>query len=293
MAAKEKKGLGLGLDALFAAGGYEEDEAEDQLLTLPVRKIEPREDQPRERFEEEALQELAASIEQYGLIQPVVVRKLPSGYYQIVAGERRWRASRLAGLTEIPVRVIQADDRRTAELALVENLQREDLNPIEEARGYQTLMKDYGLTQEETARSVGRSRPAVTNALRLLNLSAPVLKLVEEGSLSAGHARALIPIGDEEKQLSAARQVIDRGLSVRKTEQLAARLAKEEALPEEPVPALRVDYAKEVSEELTRQLGRRVRLTEGKRTGKIELEYYGADDREVLIEALRKIQGGK
>ncbi len=289
MAAKEKKGLGLGLDALFGAGGLEE-EQDEELLTLPIGKVEPRKDQPRERFDETALQELAESIAQYGLIQPVVVRRLDSGYYQIIAGERRWRASRLAGLREIPVRVIQADDRRTAELALVENLQREDLNPIEEARGYKTLIEDYGLTQEEAARSVGRSRPAVSNALRLLSLSPAVLRLVEDGSLSAGHARALVPLTEERIQLAAARQVVEKNLSVRRTELLAARLQKEQAEPQAE-PGVRVDYAKEVSEELTRLLGRKVRLTDGRRTGKIELEFYGADDREVLIGMLRTLKG--
>ena len=203
MAKKEKKGLGLGLDALFAANDLED--AEGELLLLPVSRVEPREAQPRKSFDEEALQALADSIAQYGLIQPIVARKLDSGYYQIIAGERRWRAARLAGLSEVPVRVLTADDRRTAELALVENLQREDLNPIEEAKGYKTLMEDYGLTQEETARSVGRSRPAVANALRLLSLSPAVMELVEKKELSAGHARALLPLGSEKLQLEAAR----------------------------------------------------------------------------------------
>ena len=289
MAAKEKKGLGAGLDILFGADEFEEEQG-SELMTLPISKVEPRQDQPRERFDEAALQELAESIGQYGVIQPVVARKLDTGYYQIIAGERRWRASRLAGLQEIPVRVIEADDRRTAELALVENLQREDLNPIEEAKGYKTLIEEYGLTQEEAAKSAGRSRPAVTNALRLLNLSAGVLKLVEEGKLSAGHARALIPIADPDKQLAAANEVIEKSLSVRRTEQLAVRLAKE--TPEEKESAeIRVDYAREVSEELTKLLGRKVRLTDGRRTGKIELEFYGADDREALIHALKAIKG--
>ena len=170
MAAKEKKGLGTGLGVLFGADEFD-DEAEQ--LTLPISKVEPRSEQPREYFDQEALEALADSIRQYGLIQPITVRKLDSGYYQIIAGERRWRASRLAGLTEVPVRVIEADDRRTAELALVENLQREDLNPIEEAKGYKLLIEEYGLTQEDAARSVGRSRPAVTNAMRLLMLPPP------------------------------------------------------------------------------------------------------------------------
>lgn len=284
MAAKEKKGLGLGLDALFAANDLEE--AEGELLTLPIAKVEPREAQPRKNFDEEALQALADSIAQYGLIQPIVARKLDSGYYQIIAGERRWRASRMAGLDEVPVRVITADDRRTAELALVENLQREDLNPIEEAKGYKTLMEDYGLTQEETAKSVGRSRPAVANSLRLLSLSPRVMDLVEKKELSAGHARALLPLNSEKLQWDAAQEVLKKSLSVRRTEQLAARLSREPA-PGKPVDPLAVNYAAEVAEELSKLLGRKVRLVEGARGGKIELEYYDADDRENLIDALR------
>ena len=284
MAAKEKKGLGLGLDALFAANDLEE--AEGELLTLPIAKVEPREEQPRKRFDEEALQALADSIAQYGLIQPIVARKLDSGYYQIIAGERRWRASRLAGLTEVPVRVITADDRRTAELALVENLQREDLNPIEEAKGYKTLMEDYGLTQEETAKSVGRSRPAVANSLRLLSLSPKVMELVEKKELSAGHARALLPLSSEKLQWDAAQEVLKKSLSVRRTEQLAARMSRS-PVPEKPADPLAVNYAAEVAEELSKLLGRKVRLVEGAKGGKIELDYYDANDRENLIDALR------
>jgi len=284
--AKEKKALGIGLDVLFGGENYEEDGSE--LLNLPIAKVEPREEQPREYFDEKALQDLADSIAQYGLIQPIVARKLDSGYYQIIAGERRWRASRMAGLEEIPVRVIQADDRRTAELALVENLLREDLNPIEEAKGYQSLIQDYGLTQEEAARSVGRSRPAITNSLRLLSLSPAVMELVEKKELSAGHARALIPIIDAGKQLDAAREVITKSLSVRRTEQLANRLLREPKKTENTVNPLAVDYAAEISDELSKLLGRKVRLMEGRKGGKIELEYYDADDREKLIADLRK-----
>ena len=286
--AKEKKGLGAGLDILF--GGDEPEEEAAELLTLPISKVEPRADQPRANFDEDSLQELAESIEQYGLIQPILVRKLDSGYYQIIAGERRWRASRLAGLTEIPVRIIEADDRRTAELALVENLQREDLNPIEEAKGYRSLMEDYGLSQEETARSVGRSRPAITNALRLLSLSPMVMEMVEKGKLSAGHARALVPITDDRRQLDAAEQVVKRALSVRKTELLAGKIIKEGNAPAaEKDAGLTVDYAAELSAELSALLGRKVQLIDGRRSGKIELSFYGPDDREALIEALRKI----
>ena len=291
MAAKEKKGLGTGLDVLFAANELEEPEGE--LLTLPISKVEPREAQPRKRFDEEALQELADSIARYGLIQPIVARKLDSGYYQIIAGERRWRASRMAGLTEVPVRVLEADDRRTAALALVENLQREDLNPIEEARGYRTLMEDYGLTQEETARSVGRSRPAVANALRLLSLSPAVMELVEKRQLSAGHARAILPLPGEKQQLELAREVLKKSLTVRRTEQLVARMGKAGAAGGQKEDPLAVNYAAEVGEELSRLLGRKVRLLEARRGGRIELDYYDPEDRERLIEALRGLAGRK
>ena len=289
MAAKNMKGLGTGLGVLFGQDDLEDKES--QLLSLPITKVEPRMEQPRQYFDEAALQDLADSISQYGLIQPITVRKLDNGYYQIIAGERRWRAARLAGLHEVPVRIIEADDRRTAELALVENLQREDLNPVEEAKGYKTLMEEYGLTQEETAKSVGRSRPAITNALRLLSLSKPVLELLEKGELSAGHARALVPIENQEKQLLAAMEVIEKGLSVRKTEQLAARLSREQEVSQEedkPSKGIKVDYSAEVSRQLTAALGRKVKLVDGKKTGRIEIEFYNADDREALIELLNK-----
>ncbi len=288
MAAKEKKGLGTGLGALFGDDIFE-DEAQE-ITTLPITKVEPRKEQPREYFDEAALEELSESIAQFGLIQPIVVRKLDTGYYQIIAGERRWRASRMAGLKEVPVRIIEADDRRTAEIALVENLQREDLNPIEEAKGYKTLIEVYGMTQEEAAKSVGRSRPAITNSMRLLSLSDEVLSLVEKGKLSAGHARALVPITDAKKQLAAANEVIDKGLSVRRTEELAAKAQKPESPAKPKSVGVSVDYAAEVSKELTALLGRRVQLTDGKKTGKIELEFYGSDDREALIEKLKKLK---
>lgn len=286
MATKEKKGLGTGLGVLFGADEYD-DEAEQ--LTLPIAKVEPRSEQPREYFDQEALEALADSIRQYGLIQPITVRKLDSGYYQIIAGERRWRASRLAGLTEVPVRVIEADDRRTAELALVENLQREDLNPIEEAKGYKLLIEEYGLTQEEAARSVGRSRPAVTNAMRLLMLTPQVMEMVEKGELSAGHARAILTVSEPSKQLAAANEIIRKNYSVRKAEQLAAKIFRESQQTKEESREINVDYAAEVSNELSKKLGRKVRLIEGKRNGKIEIEFYGADDREALIEKLLKL----
>ena len=288
MAVKEKRGLGIGLDALF--GPDLKAVQEKQIQTLPLSRIEPRQDQPRDQFDEDRLQDLAASIARHGLIQPVIVRHLPNGDYQIIAGERRWRAARIAGLSEIPVRVLEADDRSVAELALVENLQREDLNPMEEARGYQKLISDYSLTQEEAAAGVGKSRSAVTNALRLLNLSAPVADLVERGALSAGHARALLAVEDPVLQLSAAKQVLEKSLSVRKAEQLAAKLAKQSsAPPSSPEEGPFVDYAAALSDELSSLLGRRVALTEKKNRGKIELFYDNADDRESLIAALRSL----
>ena len=286
MAAKEKKGLGAGLGALF---GEENVQGED-VSTLPLAKIEPRTEQPREFFDEEALQSLADSIARYGLIQPITVRPLPSGYYQIIAGERRWRAARLAGLTEVPVRMMEADDRTTAELALVENLQREDLNPIEEAKGYQLLIEEYGFTQEEAAKSVGKSRPAVANALRLLNLAPEVMRLVETGELSAGHARALVSVSEPGLQLQAAKEILSKALSVRKAEALAAKVLKKSREEEkEDAPEDGVDYAKEVSSELSKLFGRKVSLKDKKGNGNIELEYYGADDREFLIEKLKKL----
>ena len=289
MAAREKKGLGTGLGALFGESNFDENESE--LITLPISKVEPRLEQPREYFDEGALQDLADSIAQYGLIQPITARRLPSGYYQIIAGERRCRAARMAGLSEVPVRVIEADDRRTAELALVENLQREDLNPIEEAKGYKTLIEDYGLTQEEAAKSVGRSRPAVTNAIRLLSLSPAVLKMVEQGQLSAGHARALIPINDGSKQLAAAEEVIKKNLSVRNTEQLAAKLVREKEDEEAADDGkISVDYSAEVSNDLSQYLGRKVKLVNGRKNGRIEIAFYGADDREALIQLLKKLK---
>ncbi|MFQ9554557.1 MAG: ParB/RepB/Spo0J family partition protein [Oscillospiraceae bacterium] len=207
-----KKGLGMGLGALFGeeypSPQPEREETAPDLL--PIEKIEPRADQPRKRFDPEALEMLAESIRTYGLIQPITVRPLDSGFYQIIAGERRWRASRMAGLKEVPVRILTADEQRAMEMALVENLQREDLNPIEEAKGYRALQDVYGMTQDDVAQSVGKSRPAVANATRLLALSEPVLKLVEDGTLSAGHARALLPLGDPEMQLAAAKTVIER-----------------------------------------------------------------------------------
>lgn len=285
----QKRGLGTGLGALFGESimGNELEGA----IMVPISKVEPRSDQPRKTFDEESLQELAESIARIGMIQPITVRKLEGGYYQIIAGERRWRASRIAGLTEVPVRVLDADDRRSMEIALVENLQREDLNPIEEARGFRVLMEEYGMTQEEAARSVGKSRPAVANALRLLGLSSELMEMVEETTLSAGHARALLVISDQELRLDTAKKVVEEGLSVRQTEKLANKLAEDEKKvkivtekPEEKTVS--VDYVADAERQLGAALGRRVYIKDSRKKGKIELEYYGAEDREALIQAL-------
>lgn len=291
MAKEMKKGLGRGLSELFG-DDILDNESEGELVYAPIAKVEPRAEQPRNRFDDEALQELADSIAQYGLIQPITVRRREGGFYQIIAGERRWRACRMAGLVEVPVRVIEADDRRVAELALVENLQREDLNPIEEALGYKSLIEEYGLTQEEASKSVGRSRPAIANALRLLSLSSDVLPLVEDGSLSAGHARALLPLSAPNEQLKAARAVIDGSLSVRKTEQLVSKTLKklaEEEIEQDKTNELMVDYIAETEDYLSRSLSRKVGIEQKRKGGRIVLEFYDSDDREALIANLARM----
>ena len=285
MASNSKKGLGTGLGALL--GGDIVAESGAKQATLPIAKVEPKADQPRSHFDEVALRELSDSIAQHGMIQPITVRKLPTGYYQIIAGERRWRAARMAGLTEVPVNIIEADDRLAAELALVENLQRTDLNPVEEARGYQTLIKVYGLTQEEAAQSVGKSRPTVTNAMRLLALPEEVLTMLEAGELSAGHARALLAIEDDAVKIEAAKLIVAKGMSVRQTEALAVSLGRKKE-KEDKKPA-GIDYLALAAKQLEDSLGRRVKMTEGKNGGKIEIDYYDADDREALMDALRSI----
>ncbi|MCU6751375.1 Probable chromosome-partitioning protein parB [uncultured Oscillibacter sp.] len=256
-------------------------------LYLPISQVESCSSQPRKHFDEASLAELADSIREHGIIQPLTVRKLASGYYQIIAGERRWRAARLAGLQEVPVIVMEADDRKAAELAMIENLQREDLNPIEEAAGFQSLMETYHMTQAEAASRVGKSRSAVANALRLLSLTPPVAKLVEEGKLSAGHARALLPLSPA-LQENAAGAVISGGLSVRQTEALAKRLSLEK--PEKAPAPKGIDYAAEAQKELSSKLGRGVRIVTGRKKGRIELEYYGIDDLNDLLEALAMLR---
>ena len=282
MASKKPSGLGRGLGALL--GDDVMNTGTQGAMYLPISEVESNSAQPRKFFDEAALAELADSIRQHGIIQPLTVRGLSSGYYQIIAGERRWRAARLAGLSEVPVTVIEADDRKAAELAMIENLQREDLNPMEEAAGYRSLIDQHHMTQEEAAGRVGKSRSAVTNALRLLELAPAVQNQVEAGLLSAGHARALVPLSPTQ-QVQAANTIIEGGLSVRQTEALAKRLSAGEK-PEKKAPADEVDYAAVAQKELSSQLGRGVKIVNGRKKGRIELEYYGMDDLNDLLEAL-------
>lgn len=281
MASKKPSGLGRGLGALLGEEALKSEAAGS--LYVDISQVEPCASQPRKAFDEAALAELAESIRIHGIIQPLTVRKLSSGYYQIIAGERRWRAARLADLREVPVVVVEADDRKAAELAMIENLQREDLNPMEEASGFHTLIETYHMTQEEAAAQVGKSRSAVANALRLLSLAPSVAALVESGKLSAGHARALVPLSPA-LQERAAEAVVSGGLSVRQTEALAKRLSADKK--PEKAPPTGPDYTAEAQKDLSSKLGRGVRIVTGRKKGRIELEYYGVDDLNDLLEAL-------
>ena len=289
MASKRPSGLGKGLGALLGDDVMKTESSGS--LSLPISQVESYSGQPRKHFDEESLQELADSITEHGIIQPLTVRKLSSGYYQIIAGERRWRAARLAGLQEVPVIVMEADDRKAAELAMIENLQREDLNPMEEAAGFQSLIETYHMTQEEAAQRVGKSRSAVTNALRLLGLSPSVRKLVEENKLTAGHARALVPLSPS-LQESAANAIIAGGLSVRQTEALVKWLSAEKKESKKPRND-EVDYLAEAQNELKAKLCRGVKIVSGRKKGRIELEYYGLDDLNDLLDALALIKINK
>ena len=288
MASKSNnKGLGKGLGALL--GDFaEEPISSSAYQMLPIYKVEPNPDQPRQDFDEEELQQLADSIAVHGVIQPLTVREMPNGYYQIIAGERRWRAARMADLNDIPVVIIEADDKKAMELALIENLQRQDLNPVEEALGYQTLINEYGLTQEETAKQVGKSRPAVANALRLLGLCPEVLEKLRAGELTAGHARAVLQLKSEKKQLEAAKKIIALNLSVRQAETLCKNMEKEPKPEKKEVFA--VDYVAECEKQLSKHLGRGVKIVNGKKKGRFELEFYGQEDLQKLLDALMNIQ---
>lgn len=288
-----ERGLGKGLGALLGDAALQSQEGGS--VSLPLAQVEPGLKQPRKRFDEETLADLADSIRTHGIIQPLTVRRLSSGYYQIIAGERRWRAAKLAGLSEVPAVIIEADDRKVMELGLIENLQREDLNPMEEAMGYRTLMEEYGLTQEETAQRVGKSRPAIANALRLIALPDAIRHLVEEGQLSAGHARALLSISSSTFQKKLAQKIIAEGLSVRQTEALAKRFAREEA-QEETAYAAPPDpmklYRDAAAKDLTTRWGRKVSITMGPKKGKLEFEFYNDEDLTELLDRLSDLRGG-
>lgn len=290
--ASAKKGLGGGLSNLFgddAAASLSENGAADSITQLPLTKIERNPNQPRKKFDQQALEELAESIRLHGVITPITVRHgEKDGYYQIIAGERRWRAARLAGLKEIPAMVLEVGEGEVMELALIENLQRQDLNPIEEAEGYDRLMQQFGLTQEEIANRVVKSRSAVANALRLLGLPDEVRTMVADGKLSGGHARAVLAVSDEDKRVEAARQMV--GMSVRQAEALAKRLNKKSSVKPPQPEAFSVDYVADVEKELESVLGRKISIQQGKNSGQLTLEYYGADDLERLIEALRSLR---
>ncbi len=286
---KMELGLGRGLNSLL--GDPELSQQESGSVTLPISQVEPGLNQPRKRFDPESLEDLAQSIRQHGIIQPLTVRRLPSGYYQIIAGERRWRAAKMAGLPEVPAIIIEADDRKVMELGLIENLQREDLNPAEEARGYQSLMEEYGLTQDQVAERMGKSRPAIANTLRLLSLCPEVLKMVEEEALSAGHARALLSLPSPKLQLEAAKKVVAEGLSVRQTEALVKALQREK----KDKPKLSDEialYLGEAEKTLSGHLGRKVKIAHKGKKGRIELEYYNVQDLEALLAALDAMGGG-
>ena len=285
--ATKQRGLGRGLGALI--DDFSPNSGQETITKLPLQKVEPNPNQPRRSFDEEELQALADSIAEHGILQPLAVRALDGGFYQIIAGERRWRAARMAGLSEVPVVVLEADDRTVMELALIENLQRQDLNPMEEAEGYRVLMEDYGLTQEQAAARVGKSRPAVTNALRLLALPDEVREMVENGTLSAGHARAVLSLPNERLQKAAAQKIIALRLSVRQAEAMCKRMAAGEKT-EKPKSELTVDYVGECEKALTKQLGRRVKIVSGKRKGRFELEFYGEDDLQRLYDALLSLR---
>ena len=281
------KGLGRGLGALL--GDFDEPAAGNTpYKLLPIHKVEPNPDQPRREFDEAELQALADSISVHGVIQPLTVREMPNGYFQIIAGERRWRAARMAGISDVPVVVIEADDKKAMELALIENLQRQDLNPVEEAMGYQSLIEEYGLTQEETAERVGKSRPAVANTLRLLSLTPEVLEKLKNGLLTAGHARAILTLKSEKKQLEAAQKIISLALSVRQAETLCKNMLKEK--PQQKELTFAVDYVAECEKSLSKHLGRGVKIINGKRKGRFELEFYGEEDLQTLLDTLMQIQ---
>ncbi len=284
--AQKKKALGRGLDAILVDNSEIETEENGKSGVTMVRtsSVEPNSAQPRKNFDTEELESLSESISLYGMIQPITVRATINGMYQIITGERRWRAARMAGLSEIPVIVITADDKKVAELALVENIQRSDLNPIEEAMGFSTLIEEYGLTQEETAKRIGKSRTAVTNSLRLLGLPEKVKKMVANGELSSGHAKVLLGLNDEELLEKTAKQVIDHDLSVRDTEKLVKSL--NEPKPEPAKVVRDVDHTRALELLVQKQLGRTVKISEKGKKHTISIGYTDNEDLENLLKLI-------
>ena len=287
-----KKGLGRGLDSIFADNYIDvaASSKEDGIQTLRISQIEPKADQPRKYFDEEALFELSDSIKRHGLLQPIIVRESENaqGYYQIIAGERRWRASKLAGLSEIPAIIMQADELEAAEIAIIENIQRQDLNPYEEAAAYKALIDQYGLTQEEVSEKVGKSRSAVANAMRLLDLPDDVIEMLKTGDISAGHARALLGLKNKDSIVDTAEQILVRSLSVRDTEALVKKLNKEYEkglLPEEEKNGdeIEVDYIKDLEKKAMYLTGKRVKIKQKGKVSTVEIDFYGNDDLEDIL----------
>jgi ParB family transcriptional regulator, chromosome partitioning protein len=279
--ASKKSGLGKGLDAIFAENDTENSNA---TIALKISEIEPNRAQPRKEFNDAALAELADSISQHGILQPLLVRPIFGGGYQIVAGERRWRAARMAGISEVPAVIREMSDSEVMELALIENLQREDLNPLEEAHGYQSLIETYHFTQEEVSKTVGKSRPTVTNALRLLNLPKEILDMVNSGKLSAGHARTLLSFPTSETMLKAARLAVEQGISVRELEKMGKRATElAQVKTDEPKEKARTRYYDEVELALNDHLGRKVHVSGTKKRGVLQIEFYGEKDLTELV----------
>ena len=289
MARAKKGGLGKGLDALFMDNETVDSEG---VVTLRLSEIEPNRDQPRKIFSEEALNELADSIREHGVLQPLLVRPLPGGSYQLVAGERRWRASRMAGLQEVPVVIREMDEEQAMEIALIENLQREDLNAIEEATGYKQLMERYGMTQEQVAKRVGKSRPAIANALRLLNLPPKVMDMVGEGEVSPGHARALLAFDDQDRIVEIAQKVKTGKYSVRDIERMAKNQdeKKEKAAkaPEEPAWGGKSAFLTEMEIAMSMEMGRKVRIIPNGEGGTLQIQFWDEEDLKSLAEKFAK-----
>lgn len=282
-----KKGLGKGLGSLIPQIDVTEEVMDgDKVVELKLVEVEPNKNQPRTKFDEEKLEELAASIEEHGVITPIIVKKQDNGFYRIIAGERRWRASKIAGIKTIPAVIRDFDDKKSAQIALIENLQREDLNPIEESKGYARLMSDFDLTQEETAKKVGKSRSYIANALRILNLHKEVLKMLENGIISVGHAKVLLSLEDAKKQVFYAKLIEEKGLTVREIEKILKNDAKPPKKEKEIDLNVKLAY-EEFEKKFESRLGTKVKISGGKKKGKIEIEYYSEEDLERIGKILQ------